>query len=110
MRLTEPGRWDEFSWVEHGAVTPRFWVPHTQAIHFRGIPLYFFCSRYTASFMNALVSQKVRRAFRTGLPFGYPVHLQKFPAHITLKQSMRSGESYSDDSIQETHSDSIIKQ
>lgn len=63
---------------------------------------------------NAGVSQKVRRASRTGLPHCYPVHqleaLQSFPAHVTLKQSTRSGESYLDDSIQEAHSDSIIKQ
>lgn len=57
---------------------------------------------------------KARRAAMTGPPYCYPLHhlemLQSFPVHVTLKQSMRTGEPYLDDSIQQTHSGSIIKQ
>lgn len=67
MRLSEPGRWDELSWSEYGIIAPKLWAQHKQAVFFRGSPLYIFFSRFTASLMNALLSQEVRRASRTGL-------------------------------------------
>lgn len=77
VRLTEAGRWDELSWVEHGAVTPRLWFNTSRPITLEKV-------HYVFSVLDTqpcLWSSKRSASFQNWLPCGYPVHLQRFPAH-----------------------------